>query len=61
MNPKLIGAAIVALPLAVGGIVVANVDGKAMEQADAQEVFICPVTGEELPCPGCCVLNQEDR
>lgn len=60
MNPKLIGAAIVALPLAVGGIVVANSESQPTEQTSLDELFICPVTGEELPCPGCCVLNQED-
>jgi hypothetical protein len=59
MNTKVIGAALVALPLAVGGIVAANSQVPATEQQSVEEGYICPVTGEELPCPGCCVLNKK--
>ena len=23
--------------------------------------YICPLTGEELPCPNCCPLNQKKK
>ena len=56
----MIGAALLALPLAVGGLVLANSQlGTPDEPARPQEQkFICPLTGEELPCPNCCPLNQ---
>lgn len=25
--------------------------------SDPEGVYICPITGEELPCPKCCPLN----
>jgi hypothetical protein len=59
MNRNLIGAALVALPLTVGGIVAASSQNQTAEQQSIAEAYICPVTGEELPCPGCCVLNQK--
>lgn len=50
---KWIWTALVVVPLAVaGGLVYAN-----SRQASA-DTFVCPVTGEELPCPDCCPLNQ---
>lgn len=50
---KWIWSALMALPLAVaGGLAYAN-----SQQASAGGL-ICPVTGEELPCPKCCPLNQ---
>ena len=51
----------VALPLALGGFALANTQEKDAEkpQQVAQEAgYTCPVTGEELPCPNCCVLNK---
>jgi hypothetical protein len=61
MNSKTIGATIIALPLAVGGIVAASSQdrtGNTHQSQVAEQGYICPVTGEELPCPRCCVLNQ---
>lgn len=50
---KWLWTALLALPLvAGGGLVYAN-----SQQASA-ETYVCPVTGEELPCPNCCPLNQ---
>lgn len=52
---KWIWATLVAVSLAVAGgvgLVYAN-----SQQANA-EGFVCPITGEELPCPKCCPLNQ---
>jgi hypothetical protein len=44
-------ASLVALPLAVaGGFVYAN--------TQKPQTYMCPLTGEELPCPACCPLNQ---
>ena len=50
---KLIWAALTALPLAVaGGLVYAN------SQRANRDKYVCPITGEELPCPLCCPLNR---
>jgi len=49
---KWIWTALLALPLAVaGGLVYAK-----SQQASAGG-YICPITGEALPCPKCCPLN----
>jgi len=59
MNKKVIGAAIVAL--AAGSLVAANSQFKIVEpqQSQVSEAgYTCPVTGEDLPCPNCCVLNK---
>jgi hypothetical protein len=56
----LTGAALLSLPLLIGGFALAN----AMKPADQQSQqalekgYICPATGEELPCPHCCPLNK---
>jgi hypothetical protein len=53
---KWIYAALAALPLAVAGsLVYANSQGNPQDQAGG---YVCPITGEELPCPNCCPLNQ---
>lgn len=49
MRKKLLWTAALALPLAVGAVVF------AAAHADS---YVCPITGEELPCPACCPLNQ---
>jgi hypothetical protein len=50
---KWIWTALLALPLAVaGGLVYAN------SQRASTEGYTCPITGEELPCPLCCPLNE---
>jgi hypothetical protein len=57
---KWILAALVALPLAVaGGLIYANSLGQTDEpQQQSAAPYVCPITGEELPCPNCCPLNQ---
>jgi hypothetical protein len=60
---KWLWVGLTALPLAVaGGLFYANANGKQNDQAK-QEVtsggYVCPITGEELPCPKCCPLNQK--
>jgi uncharacterized membrane protein len=49
-------SALLALPLAAAGLTY----GQALVRADhAQKnpAYVCPLTGEELPCPNCCPLN----
>ena len=62
MNTKLLGAALLsAVPLAIaGGWVYANSE-QAQEPAQqaTADGYICPVTGEELPCPDCCPYKGE--
>jgi hypothetical protein len=50
---KWLWTALLALPLAVAGVVYAN-----SQQARS---YICPITGEELPCEKCCPLNQTQQ
>ncbi len=46
---KWVWAVLVLLPLAVAsGLVYAN----------SGDGYTCPLTGEELPCPRCCPLND---
>jgi len=45
-----------ALPLAIGGFVYAGVQAAGDAQSN-DAGFVCPVTGETLPCPKCCPLN----
>jgi uncharacterized membrane protein len=50
---KWIWSTLFVVPLAVaGGLTYAK-----SQQPSAQS-YVCPVTGEELPCPNCCPLNQ---
>jgi hypothetical protein len=50
-------AALLALPLAVAGVVYGKGLAKGPQPKQAGG-FVCPITGEELPCPDCCPLNQ---
>ncbi|MGD9854196.1 MAG: hypothetical protein AB7U20_04515 [Planctomycetaceae bacterium] len=56
MKGKWFWTAMVALPLAIGGLVYAGVHAGAGSSSD-EGGFICPLTGEELPCPRCCPLD----
>lgn len=42
------------LAVAVGGLVYANASTKTAG-------FVCPITGETLPCAICCPLNKEKK
>ena len=47
---KWLWTAVLAVPLAVAG---------SLAYANSQaRSYTCPLTGEELPCPKCCPLNQ---
>ena len=56
---KLLGATLLALPLIVGGVVLATQSPKSEKQTQqvSEQGYICPATGEELPCPLCCPLQ----
>ncbi|HKB38627.1 MAG TPA: hypothetical protein VKD72_19440 [Gemmataceae bacterium] len=60
---KWLWAALLALPLAVAGVVYGQSwtprQADKPDRSKAQEGYTCPITGEELPCPNCCPLNQE--
>ena len=58
MTSKWLGASAVALPILVGGIVLAAQARDGGEAETKAAGFTCPVTGEELPCPKCCPLNK---
>ena len=59
MKGKLIGAALLSLPLIAAGFVFANAQKLAQDKVQTSQAqgYICPVTGEELPCEECCQLN----
>lgn len=54
---KWMWASLLTVPLTVGGLVYANANAKT-EKPVNETGYICPITGEELPCPNCCPLNQ---
>jgi len=55
---KWIWTSLLVVPLAVAGVFVyANTHSGTPQSANATG-FICPITGEELPCERCCPLNQ---
>lgn len=45
-------SSLLALPLVVAGVVLAN---------SQVHSFTCPLTGEELPCPKCCPLSKSKQ
>lgn len=50
---------LLALPLvAAGGALVAHAAGRPTATPKAGG-YTCPLTGEQLPCPNCCPLNQK--
>ena len=53
----LLWTALLALPLAAAGLAY----GRTLANADKPQAnagYICPVTGEELPCPDCCPFKK---
>ncbi len=60
MRNKLLWGILLALPLVVGG---GLAYGKVLRQSrpdqPSSSTFVCPITGEELPCPNCCPLNTK--
>ena len=63
MSRKMFLTALLALPLAVAGLVYGQTLTQRQSEKSPQvkaETFTCPLTGEELPCPNCCPLNAEE-
>jgi hypothetical protein len=57
---NLLGA-LIALPLVASGVVVATTQASSEERQTQQATadgYVCPATGETLPCPKCCPLNK---
>jgi hypothetical protein len=50
---KWLWTALLALPLVVAGVVYAN--------SQARSGYVCPITGETLPCEKCCPLNNSNQ
>jgi hypothetical protein len=57
---KLLWAALATIPLAAAGsLIYANSVRNTEPSAEAKAgTYTCPLTGEELPCPNCCPLNN---
>jgi len=47
--------------LAVGSALVYAGSVPERVRSSSSQGFICPITGEVLPCEQCCPLNQEDQ
>ncbi len=62
MRRRLFLTAMLAVPLAVAGLVYGQTltqrQAEKPQQVEAQS-YTCPVTGEELPCPLCCPYSQQ--
>lgn len=56
MRRKWLWTTMLALPVAIGGWVYAGTQTKTAGQSSAAG-FVCPLTGETLPCPDCCPLK----
>jgi hypothetical protein len=52
---QLVWATIALIPLVASGLV----HTKAVTVNKAKAGYVCPITGETLPCPKCCPLNQK--
>ena len=64
MSKKLMWGMMAVLPLGLSGLLAASVANNATStddnlRAGAETAYVCPLTGEELPCPKCCPLNKE--
>jgi hypothetical protein len=64
MDRRAFGAVLLAaVPLAiVGGLVYASAPkdlNTTAEQSSCCKGYICPATGEQLPCENCCPLSAE--
>jgi uncharacterized membrane protein len=49
---------LLALPLTAAGLVYGQTLIKVKEPQKSAG-YVCPLTGEELPCPKCCPLNGQ--
>jgi len=61
MNTKAIASAVLTVSAIVGGLVYANSrTAEQQVQQVSKQGYICPVTGEELPCEHCCPLKLKN-
>lgn len=51
-------SAVAAFLMAVSGVEYALATGASANSAPSAATCVCPLTGEELPCPNCCPLNR---
>jgi len=58
MKRRWISTVLLAVPLVVAGLVYGYSRSRADEKT-TEAGYTCPLTGEELPCPKCCPLNQK--
>lgn len=49
---------VLAVPLGAAGLVYAQTILRVGQPENAAS-YICPLTGEQLPCPQCCPINNE--
>ena len=59
---KLIIATLAVVSLVGGGLIYAGSSYRNVDKTEptvAESGYTCPITGEELPCPNCCPLNQK--
>lgn len=62
MRTKWLWTTLASVPLAIGGWVFAGSQAQSENRTtqDAKAGYVCPITGEELPCPKCCPLNARE-
>ncbi|QDT16589.1 hypothetical protein [Alienimonas californiensis] len=62
MLKTIIAAAAVGLPASLAGMTYADggtaADASPAADASSAPAFVCPLTGDELPCPKCCPLDD---
>jgi hypothetical protein len=59
---NLVLATLTVVTLVVGTVVYAELSARSSDKREtiSQSGYACPITGEELPCPNCCPLNQKN-
>ena len=58
MRKKMLRALLV-VPLIAGGVAYAMSASTTKASVEARDRYICPVTGEVLPCPNCCPYDKK--
>jgi hypothetical protein len=58
---KVTWAILAVLPLLATGLLYAKslIQSTDKTQQVSEAGYICPITGEQLPCPNCCPLNNK--
>ncbi len=58
MRKKMLKALLV-VPFIAGGVAFAMSGDTPKASVQAKDGYICPVTGETLPCPNCCPYEKK--